>query len=105
LQAVSTPTSSLLSVLLLGLFLHPVADDGGDWRRREPLGSAIGSGIVTILPEYLRRFKDFDVLVYGIILMAILLFMPEGLLKGLTMLTKRMKEKIVSRQTVIHQKG
>jgi branched-chain amino acid transport system permease protein len=42
-------------------------------------GAVIGTAVLTILPEYLRFFKDFDILIYGIILMAIMLFRPEGL--------------------------
>jgi branched-chain amino acid transport system permease protein len=42
-------------------------------------GAVIGTVVLTILPEYLRFFKDFDILIYGIILMAIMLLRPEGL--------------------------
>jgi len=42
-------------------------------------GAFIGTGVLTLLPEYLRIFKDYDILIYGIILMSIMLFRPEGL--------------------------
>jgi len=42
-------------------------------------GAIAGTALLTILPEYLRFFKDFDILIYGIILMAIMLLRPEGL--------------------------
>ena len=42
-------------------------------------GAVIGTSVLTILPEYLRFFKDFDILIYGSILMAIMLIRPEGL--------------------------
>jgi branched-chain amino acid transport system permease protein len=42
-------------------------------------GAIIGTAVLTILPEYLRFFKDFDILIYGVILMAIMLLRPEGL--------------------------
>lgn len=92
---ISPPTFGLFASILLLMMV--VVGGGGEslW------GALLGAGIITILPEYLRPFKDFDVLVYGIILMAILLFMPEGLLKGLTVLVKWMRKKIVSRETVI----
>lgn len=94
---ISPPTFGLFASILLLMMV--VVGGGGEnlW------GALLGAGIITILPEYLRPFKDFDVLVYGIILMAILLFMPEGLLKGLTVLVKWMRKKIVSRETVIGQ--
>lgn len=42
-------------------------------------GAIAGTGLLTVLPEYLRFFKDFDILIYGIILMCIMIFRPEGL--------------------------
>ena len=42
-------------------------------------GAFLGTAILTLLPEYLRFFKDFDILIYGSILMAIMLLRPEGL--------------------------
>jgi branched-chain amino acid transport system permease protein len=42
-------------------------------------GAIIGTTVLTILPEYLRFFHDFDILIYGVILMAIMMLRPEGL--------------------------
>jgi branched-chain amino acid transport system permease protein len=42
-------------------------------------GAVIGTTVLTVLPEYLRFFKDYDILIYGVILMAIMLLRPEGL--------------------------
>jgi branched-chain amino acid transport system permease protein len=42
-------------------------------------GAIIGTVVLTLLPEYLRFFKDFDILIYGIILMSIMVLRPEGL--------------------------
>ena len=42
-------------------------------------GAIIGTAVLTVLPEYLRFFQDFDILIYGVILMAIMLLRPEGL--------------------------
>jgi branched-chain amino acid transport system permease protein len=42
-------------------------------------GAIVGTAVLTILPEYLRFFQDFDILIYGVILMAIMLLRPEGL--------------------------
>ena len=81
---ISPPTFGLFVSILL-LMMVVMGGGGSIW------GALLGAGILTILPEYLRAFKDFDILVYGIILMAILLFMPEGILKGLTVLVKWIK--------------
>lgn len=42
-------------------------------------GAITGTTILTLLPEYLRFLKDYDILVYGIILMSIMILRPEGL--------------------------
>ncbi len=42
-------------------------------------GAILGTAILTLLPEYLRFFKDYDILIYGSILMIIMLLRPEGL--------------------------
>ena len=42
-------------------------------------GAIIGTTVLTVLPEYLRFFKDYDILIYGVILMTIMLLRPEGL--------------------------
>ncbi|MEK7242658.1 MAG: branched-chain amino acid ABC transporter permease, partial [Thermodesulfobacteriota bacterium] len=52
-------------------------------------GAVMGTSLMTFLPEYLRVFKEFDILIYGAILLAILLFMPEGFLEGIPMLYRK----------------
>jgi len=42
-------------------------------------GGIVGALIITILPEVLRGFKEFDILLYGLILKLFLLFMRKGL--------------------------
>jgi branched-chain amino acid transport system permease protein len=42
-------------------------------------GAVWGAGIMTYLPEILMAFRDFDILIYGVILIGILIFMPEGI--------------------------
>ncbi|HEB29293.1 MAG TPA: branched-chain amino acid ABC transporter permease [Spirochaetes bacterium] len=42
-------------------------------------GAIIGTTVLTVLPEYLRFFKDYDILIYGVMLMTIMLLRPEGL--------------------------
>ncbi len=46
-------------------------------------GSVFGAIFLTVLPEVLQEVKDYNVLVYGIILMAVLVFFPQGLFPGL----------------------
>lgn len=42
-------------------------------------GALMGTALLGLLPELLRGFEDYDVLVYGFILLLILLFAPDGL--------------------------
>jgi branched-chain amino acid transport system permease protein len=46
-------------------------------------GALLGTLLLTLMPEYLRGLEDFEVLVYGAILMVVLLFMPQGILEGM----------------------
>lgn len=45
-------------------------------------GALIGTILLTTLPEFLGVFEDFDILVYGAILIIILLFSPDGIHGG-----------------------
>lgn len=43
-------------------------------------GSVIAAIVLTILPELLREFSDYRLLIYAILLLAVMLFKPSGLL-------------------------
>lgn len=45
-------------------------------------GAVFGAGVLTVLPEMLVVFEDFEVLIYGAILMGVMIFMPQGLFVG-----------------------
>jgi branched-chain amino acid transport system permease protein len=42
-------------------------------------GALLGTVVLTILPESLRVIKDYDVLVYGAVLLLVMIFLPRGL--------------------------
>lgn len=44
-----------------------------------PVGSVLGALLLVPLPEFLRDAKQYQVLLYGILLIVFLLFMPDGL--------------------------
>jgi len=46
-------------------------------------GSCLGAFIITILPEYLHIFHDYEILIFGLILMIIMILMPKGLFIGM----------------------
>jgi branched-chain amino acid transport system permease protein len=56
-------------------------------------GAVFGAVLLTFLPEYLRVFHQYDILVYGAVLLAILLFMPEGVLEGIPSLLRKLLKK------------
>ena len=46
-------------------------------------GSFLGAAILTVLPEFLRVLQDFDIVVYGLMLILMTMYMPGGLISGL----------------------
>jgi branched-chain amino acid transport system permease protein len=52
-------------------------------------GSILGAIGLTILPEYLRAYEELEVLLYGIILIVVMMFMPRGLSGVITSLIKK----------------
>ncbi|PLX45733.1 MAG: branched-chain amino acid ABC transporter permease [Hyphomicrobiales bacterium] len=47
-------------------------------------GSVIGAAILTILPQALASLHDYEMLVFGGVLMGVMIFMPRGLLPTIT---------------------
>jgi branched-chain amino acid transport system permease protein len=81
--------SFMFSILLLMMVV--VGGAGTIW------GALLGTLLLTLLPEYLRGLEDFEVLVYGAILMGVLLFMPQGILEGMRkMVGKKGEERVES---------
>jgi len=78
-----SPSSFSLMFSILLLMMVVVGGTETLW------GALLGAGVLTLLPEYLRELEDFEVLVYGAILMAVLLFMPKGILEGVHRLWAR----------------
>lgn len=71
------------SVLLLTMVV--VGGIGAFW------GPVIGASILALLPEYLRAYEGLDVLLYGAILVAVMMFMPKGLAPLLRNLQQRFR--------------
>ena len=46
-------------------------------------GSLLGAAVLTILPEVLAVFHDLEVVIFGLILMVVMIFLPRGLVRGL----------------------
>ena len=52
-------------------------------------GSFLGATLLTLLPEFLRAAHDFDIVIYGSMLMLMTMFMPGGLVRGIPALFRR----------------
>ena len=46
-------------------------------------GAIFGTALLTSLPEFLAVFHDYETLVFGLILMVVMIFMPQGFLRGI----------------------
>ena len=44
------------------------------------LGSVLSATVLTILPEALRAFADYRMVVYAVVLIIVMIFRPQGLL-------------------------
>lgn len=51
-------------------------------------GGLLGAALLTVLPEMLSYFEDYDMLIYGGILLVMVMFMPGGLTQGFERLRK-----------------
>lgn len=76
------PFSLMESVLFVTMVI--IGGMGSIW------GAIVGTALLTLLPEALRVFKDYNILIYGGILMLIMLFLPEGLFGGIHLLWNRL---------------
>ena len=56
-------------------------------------GSILGAFFLTILPEFLRSFENFDIILYGAILIVCMIFLPEGLAGGLGRIMRLVRRK------------
>jgi branched-chain amino acid transport system permease protein len=52
-------------------------------------GAVVGAAILTALPQLLTVFKDYESLVFGLVLMATMILMPRGLVPTLARLAAR----------------
>jgi branched-chain amino acid transport system permease protein len=52
-------------------------------------GSFLGAALLTLLPEFLRSAHDYDILIYGGLLMVMVMYMPGGLVRGIPALFRR----------------
>ncbi len=56
-------------------------------------GAVVGAFVLTLLPEYLRVFQEYNLIIYALILVLVMIFMPQGLVPGLTGLLGRLRSR------------
>ena len=57
-------------------------------------GSIFGAALLTVLPEMLRAFQDYDIIVYGLLLVLMTMFMPGGLAKAVPALVASARKRL-----------
>ena len=90
-HAVTHGVGCLAAMAGLVVLVMQAAARGETW---EIVGAAIfGATLMTLLPEMLHSFAEFEMLVYGLILMSVMIFLPRGLTRGLMDIYERVKRK------------
>lgn len=56
-------------------------------------GSFLGAALLTLLPEILRGANDYDIIVYGVLLIVMVMYMPGGLVRGIPALFRKITGK------------
>ncbi len=57
-------------------------------------GTVVATIFLTLLPEFLRAFREMDILMYGAIIVVIMIFMPDGIFAGTADLVKSISKKL-----------
>lgn len=46
-------------------------------------GALLGAAVLTLLPEVLHGLAEYEMIIFGLILMVVMIFMPQGLTRGI----------------------
>jgi branched-chain amino acid transport system permease protein len=64
-------------------------------------GALYGATILTLLPEFLRRYEDLNVMIWGLILVVVLIFFNRGIAGGFDILIRELGERLRGKGDVI----
>lgn len=56
-------------------------------------GSLLGASVLTFLPDWLHVFSDYEMVVYGLILMVVMIFLPQGFTRGMLDIYERARSR------------
>jgi branched-chain amino acid transport system permease protein len=82
-----SPTSCALKFSVILVVMVAIGGMNHLW------GAILGTALLTALPQFLKVFHDFDILAYGLILMLIMIFSPDGIFGGMTSLINRLRHR------------
>ncbi len=82
-----SPTSCALKFSVILVVMVAIGGMNHLW------GAILGTALLTALPEFLKVFHDFDILAYGLILMLIMIFSPDGIFGGMASLINRLRHR------------
>ena len=57
-------------------------------------GAVAGAFFLTALPEFLRVFQEIDIIIYGLLLILCMIYLPGGLAGGASLLYKFLRRKV-----------
>ena len=67
-------------------------------------GSVFGTVLLTVLPEFLHAVKEYNVLIYGLILVTVLVFFPQGLFPGILEAWEKRKMRLHTEEAALLRK-
>ena len=62
------------------------------------VGSVLSAVVLTAVPELLRAFSDYRMIVYSLLLIAVMIFKPSGLMGGYDFSLSRLLESLLNRR-------
>ena len=57
-------------------------------------GGLLGAWVLTVLPQFLDVFAEYDILIYGLVLILSVIFMPEGISQKISLCWKKCQKKL-----------
>ena len=60
-------------------------------------GGVIGAALLTMLPEALSAFHDYEMVIYGCILLVMVMFLPHGLMGAFEGLYNKLRASVRGR--------
>lgn len=80
-----SPSSFSINFSILAVIMVAVGGMGSLW------GTLLGTAGLSLLPEYLHWFQDYDLFAYGSILLLVIVFLPMGIVPGGAALIRRLR--------------